>query len=511
MPAKEIKELRKSGNLTEAYEMAQAELSASPGDIWAKRNISWVIFDFLKAAIESGNHEQFKERLEELVALNMPADEMMLFENICWTVGKYLFSLVKNIDFTHQSPNEKNAISQRAVTLYSILQQMPLPLKTEAYSFLFKGLHKIFKDHHSYTQIADWWNFDNFRDEDYKKDKLPNDREIMSIAEQAYICYAKHLLPRQTPDGLLFEREKAEQFIERLNKVIEMHPEYTYTEFYKAKLLLALGETENLLSAVLPFAKKKKNDFWVWDILADAFDQDKSKKIACYCKALLCKTPPEFLVNVHQKMASLLISEQRLNEAKGEIEQLVKARQEHSWKIPNEVSNWMQQVWYTTAPPNLNNRNFYRQNAPVAEEILYSDVLEEPVIIEFVNKDKKLAHFIASETKFGYFKYERFIDKLVPGDVVNVRFHDKGDEGYFKITTLRKVNNEAFKNNFYRNVDGVLSVPEGRTYGFVDKVYVPANILSQFSLKNGQPINGSAIKTYNKEKKQWGWKLMQLN
>jgi|TARA_B110000908_G_C10196333_1_gene423109 protein involved in temperature-dependent protein secretion len=48
MPAKEIKELRKSGKLREALTMAQDELQADPTNIWAKRNISWVYYDELK-------------------------------------------------------------------------------------------------------------------------------------------------------------------------------------------------------------------------------------------------------------------------------------------------------------------------------------------------------------------------------------------------------------------------------------------------------------------------------
>ena len=49
MPASEIKELRKSGQLEEALEMAQNELNLTPDNIWAKRNISWVYYEFLKA------------------------------------------------------------------------------------------------------------------------------------------------------------------------------------------------------------------------------------------------------------------------------------------------------------------------------------------------------------------------------------------------------------------------------------------------------------------------------
>ena len=66
MPAKEIKELRKAGKLNEAYEMAKSELSSAPDDIWAKRNISWVLIDSIKARIDSGDHEIVINKLSEI-------------------------------------------------------------------------------------------------------------------------------------------------------------------------------------------------------------------------------------------------------------------------------------------------------------------------------------------------------------------------------------------------------------------------------------------------------------
>lgn len=37
------------------------------------------------------------------------------------------------------------------------------------------------------------------------------------------------------------------------------------------------------------FAKKKCNDFWVWEILAQAFPNEPDKVFACYCKPCLAK------------------------------------------------------------------------------------------------------------------------------------------------------------------------------------------------------------------------------
>ncbi len=56
MPAKEIKELRQAGKLDEALNLAKAELEAEPDNIWPKRNISWVYYDYLKL---NGTPEHF--------------------------------------------------------------------------------------------------------------------------------------------------------------------------------------------------------------------------------------------------------------------------------------------------------------------------------------------------------------------------------------------------------------------------------------------------------------------
>jgi len=65
----------------------------------------------------------------------------------------------------------------------------------------------------------------------------------------------------------------------KLEELIKRHPEYQYPPYYKAKLLLALGNEENALSAFLPFAIQKRNEFWVWELLAEICSTDKDKQL----------------------------------------------------------------------------------------------------------------------------------------------------------------------------------------------------------------------------------------
>lgn len=81
MPSNEIKELRQSGKLEEALIMAQTELEADPNNIWAKRNISWVFYDYLKKNEQPEHVEDFLLWLEKFNTLELPKEEEMILKN----------------------------------------------------------------------------------------------------------------------------------------------------------------------------------------------------------------------------------------------------------------------------------------------------------------------------------------------------------------------------------------------------------------------------------------------
>lgn len=76
----------------------------------------------------------------------------------------------------------------------------------------------------------------------------------MSIVEQAYIAYSKKLLEGELEGVEGFTVSKAinkikiKEFLPKLDVIIENHPEYQYPPYFKAKLLLALGEKESSVS-----------------------------------------------------------------------------------------------------------------------------------------------------------------------------------------------------------------------------------------------------------------------
>lgn len=497
MPAKEIKELRKTGKLDEAYEMARTELQAEPDNIWSKRNMSWVLYDQLDAA--AADLTAFLDKWREVKELALPLEEVMFYENIALVIAK----AARKINSEDQIDYNK------LYRLFDAIKDVPIKRGTKWYAVLYSAFHKGMKESFRYLEFADWWGFENFRPEDYEKERMPNRREIMALAEQAYIAYAKHLLPRTDQNGNVhFEKEKAEAFLPKITAVAEQYPRLQYPAFFQAKLLLALGDRENTLSALLPFAKKKQNDFWVWDVLAEAFKDDSEKVLACYCKALTCMAAEEMLVNLRQRMAAIFIERSMFNEAKTEIEKLVNARSVKGWKIPANVANWQEQSWYINATIKKSNEDFYNQHKAEAEAILYSDISEELVIVEFVNTEKKILNFVASESKYGFFKYGRFLEHAKVGEVLKVRIESGTNGELFRVFTAVPVNDNQFKAKFIREVEGTVRIKPGQSFGFLSDVFIHPSLIVRYRLKDGANFKGKAIKSFNRERRNWGWKLL---
>lgn len=501
MPSDEIKALRKAGRLEEAYQMAQSELAAEPDNIWTKRNLSWVYYDYLKQNTAPEHFNDFVVWLTKIMDLNLPEEEKMLFDNLCWQIGSIVFKTF-NSGLPHYG---------RMIQLLGLAQSFSYTRPSEGYSFLFKAFHKALKNTDAYLQFAEWWDFENFRPEDFQKEKLPNGKEVMALAEQAYIAYAKHLLPHYNQEGAhIFDRVKVEAFLPKLIQLSENHPGYQYPPYFHAKLLLALGDRDDMLSVLLPFARKKRNDFWVWEILSEVYLNDEDKVFALYCRALSCPSPEEMLINLRQKMAVLLINRQLFAEAKTEINLLVAARNAKDFRIPTCVSNWQSQEWYINTNALENNKSLYNQHKSIADDILFADIPEVTVIVEFVNSDRKILNFIESESNHGFFKYERFLKNVSIGDILKVRFQSGTTGGLFLVYTASKIDDPEFRKQYYKEVNGIVRISNGKSFGFLDDVFIHPSLVTKFKLANGDFLKANAMKTFNQAKNQWGWKISEI-
>ena len=502
MSFKEIKELRQAGKLDEALQMVNQALETDPENIWNKRAAAWVYYDYLKQNAQPESFQAFKENLIRIKDLQLPEDEKMVFDNCAWQIGSLVFALQKSEHVDYVKINE----------LFEMIRDFHFTAPSEAYSFIYKAFHKGYQNWSNYQTFADWWSFENFRSEDYLKEEF-NGKKMMSIAEQAFIAYSKKLLEGEPLDPFgehrVLDKGKIQSFLPKLEDLIERHPDYQYPPYFKAKLLLATGNEENVLSAFLPFAKQKRNDFWVWELMAEIFSVDKEVQFACYCKALSLKTQEDFLVKLRQTFSEILIGKRFYNEAKTEIQKVISTREKHEWKLPKQIVQWTEQEWFKSATAKKDNQDLYSRHIKQAEEILFQDIPEEIVVVEFVNENKSMLNFVKDRRKFGFFNYSGNLTKPQIGDLLKIRFNGDGQDGFYKILSATKADSHV-TSAAVKDFTGAVKVISPQNFGFLEDIFVEPKIIEENKLTDGQIVKGRAILSFNKKKNEWGWKAIEV-
>lgn len=497
MSFKEVTRLRKEGKIEEALAMAQEDYQKDPTNVWNKRSLSWVYYEFCKKAAVENHINDFLENVQKIKDLQLPQEDKMVFDTLTWEYRKLLAASItgEKIDF------------QRVNSLYQSLKGMHFTLPSKEFSVLVTALHNVFKESYQYTEVMGKC-LKYLRPEDFLPE-VYNDRKLMPLTERIYYAYVKNILKGEpTTNGFgeityNVNKEKVRDFLPTLDSWIVAHPEYTFLPYYKAKMELLLGDTDTL-TTFLPFTKKKKNDFWVWQLLSEIVI-DKEKEFACLCKALTLKTPESFLGRVRTNLAKLLIEKQLYNEARTEIEVVLKEKQESGHKVPNQLQQWQQESWYAEAQPLNDNDNkaLYNKYKGQAEAILYEDIPQEVIVLSYVNQEKKTANFVKNKQKQGYFKYDKLLRNPQVGQVLKVRM-EVFDEEKNAYTLLTAQEDKTATCEALKEQEGVLKII-GSGNGFVGDIFVNQQLIEKKHWTNGQLVKITAFLSYDKKKGKWGW------
>ena len=488
-------QLRKEGKIEEALALAQENYSKNPNSISNKRDLSWVYYDFCKKAAAENNINVFLENVQKIKDLQMPSEEKMVFDKLIWEYRKLLAStkVGEKVDF------------QKANGLYQSLKGMHFTLSSKEFSVLLTALHNVFKESYQYIEVMGKC-LKYLRPEDFLPE-VYNERKLMPLAERIYYAYGKNILKGEpTSDGFgeiihNANKEKVRDFLPTLDSWIAAHPEYTFLPYYKAKMELLLGDTDTL-TTFLPFAKKKKNDFWVWQLLSEIVT-DKEKEFACLCKALTLKTLESFLGRVRTSLAKQLIEKQLYNEARTEIEAVLKEKQESGHKVFNQLQQWQQESWYAQAQALNDNKALYNKYKGQAEAILYEDIPQEVIVLSYVNQEKKIANFVKNKEKQGYFKYDKLLRNPQVGHVLKVRM-EVFDEEKNAYTLLTAQEDKTATCEALKEQEGALKII-GSGNGFVGDIFVNQQLIKKNHWTNGQLVKITALLSYDKKKGKWGW------
>ena len=490
---KDIITLCKAGQLTEAYERAQTDLQATPSDVWAQREVGWALYYMLKAAAHSCNKQAFFAHLEEFAKLDaLTTQDKLLFESILWAMGNFIRQLPKT-----QFEDIQRLFSQLGSYTFT---------PSKAYSFLLKAFLG-FKQWSGLAAFIEWWNLDNLLPEDYQPFLTAHGNSIMSLAEQAYIAYSKALL-------MMNDKNKTSQFIPKLEKLIDNYPDMTYPGYFCGKLMLSMGAAqEEALQMVMPFARKKQKDFWVWQLLGDVYKNEPDTRLACYLRATHCKAKEDFLGKVRLKLASIYYSRKDYNRAKFQLDTFVTNYKQNGWNIPAEAWSYAQDPLIQHAVADKSDGINYNQ---VTRPILYLGANESIAVAAYVNAAQKYGIIVYGERMRAKVKLSQFHLPVQEGQLIKLYWlPSKVKDGNITILGAETVDSADFSDNPYlKKIEGKIEKQAYNPFAFIKgkgiRCFISPSLVSKYQLAGNEKVAALALLNYNKKKAEWAWSCVSL-
>ena len=508
----EIRALRKSGKLDEAFELAQQSLEEATDNVWLKREIGWVYYSKAKSLAGSGEIEASMEVLKLVVALGFTVTQEPILAKqlpwVCAVVARHFADAYKgkekDADFYYNAQQIIDTLGH----LIEVMEQLPLVKPSEGYSVFITRMHELLKDRPGYATIFSKIGFEHFSDEDCKPFRTESGRLMSPVTERVYLAYTNALLQgfKQNSSVAI---PLAEEFLSMLTRVKRSNPEYVWTDYNITKLLIALNRTDEAKQFCVDFVKHKSKEFWAWERLGQIYETSATDlSMACYCMALSCSADEEFLVSVMEGAAKVFAKAGYFNEARTEVDRVAKIRLDKWGKISASLATLKQSDWYKQATPLGNNNAFYNEHKDAAIGVVFST--QKAIIIAHLNTDKKIANYITEDGKVGFFNYSRLKRcRIKKSNLYLATFVKESASGPSDILCVQDVDGNSDYPTLRKELCGIIKIlPTG--VGFVENCFVPSQLVQQYELTSGQTVAATAVRSYDRKKSALSWMVVRI-
>lgn len=486
---KDITAKCKAGEIAEAYEIALLDWNAEPDNAWTQREVGWALYYFIKADVENKKKDAFYEHLDklaELTLLDLNSDRL-IYENVLWKIAEY----VKGIQ-----ADDLASISE----LFNKIQDYRFA-PSRPYSYLLQNCLK-FEGWGQMVDFIEWWNLYNLLPEDYEQFQLENGRKVMSLAERVYIAYSKALIK-------LGDQERIAAFIPQLETLMETHPDMLYPGYFCGKLLIAQGAgRDEALEKVVPFVRKKVNEFWAWQLMSDIYRDEPQKQLACLLRAVHCKTQESFLGKIRIRLAELYINNQDLGRAKFHIDKVSTCYLQQGWKLPGQLQQWSWQNWLQATQPDGSDPFDYK---PITDQMLFSELSECLAIVTYVDTKARRAALVYGMKQRTMAKYGHWSLTPKEGIVLKVKYTPEGEN--LNIISVEQAQG-PFKLPFVKIVTGTVDKKSNNPFAFLktgaEDIFLSPSIVSKYNLMGKEVVTIAAVYDFNKKKNEWNWSCISI-
>jgi len=470
----QIHALRKSGNYIDALTIALEDYQAEPTTQY--QGLAWVYFDLWKNALEKQDWMMISDIKESLFGLPFYQDSMLQTQ-VYWLVVKTVSQAIK-----HQQPLY---FGQK---LLSYMLYLPNTNDSTLSSAFLTIAAKVRVDWQAYLAFNLWANISNVGE--------PTELERLAIP------IAKTMLEEQKTYEFSYVFYT---FFDWIENISVRYPDLVYVRYYVVQLLIKTNDLEQAQVLVKDLVKAKKNDFWVWQLMATCYKDKAEISHSALCKALALGGKEQMLVGVRQDFAEKLIAENNWSAAKYEIEKIVEVRTKEGWKIPAKIQEWMAKSEYKDTIGFATN---YIEYTYIAEELLWETAPSMLIVLTKIDEPTQMAYYITENDGGGKIALSKTqTPRIEIGNVYKAYTRKHPTRDYNQVVRLTDTDEKV---SWFKKFIGSIRI-NASGIGFVGNAYVAANLVAASKLRTDMLANGFAIKCHNHKKNQEGWKVISIN
>ena len=531
MTIKEINELRKNGQLTEALAAAEAEWEKAQ-NVYTAGALFWCLNDLSKTA--EANVPELYVRMKELQEQHGPDDEYMtkalkalerkllphfsevkdaaevvkkdsskaiaLCKNIkqIYEQGELLEQLYPDYGWIIYHALKNTNVNETHARKLLLFDYLKLDLETPSvlHSLILSEAVKIEKSNplqFNFKEFVKLWGLGNLRDEDWQQFKTDDGKVFSSLVEKLITVYVRELKTDHV--------EPANDFVEVLDKALGMFGNNQNLPYFKAITLIAQSKKEEATNYYRQLIIKNPNKFYLWQQTAEIVE-DIETRIALLCRAVNTGEDETFIGGARLALAALLIDKGLCANAHHELDIYRKTYEKNQWHLKTEFIDLARRIPQGTIPTS-NNKELYNEYATLADQFIYSQLPSTYVVktggkmvddrmhpgrkyLEWtlVTQSKRL--FLKKPLKFG-------LDKKAPDGTI---FEAKLLKD--KIVWIKPVESEPTL-DWLKQATGTVqrrTNKDGKPYAIIDKIYVGERLLK--NIADGQTITVIATKRDDK-------------
>lgn len=467
MSTSEIFALRKQRRAADALKMARAEYPQNSSDVWFLRAYAWALYDHAK-----GFTDRYEAKQLSPTALSGQLSPYMRE-----------FARVGNL--------------LRGDSTFSQMLRLACIVS---------------KDWREFLGFARWAGIDYFSDDDKKPFVNEQGKSIDSLQKRFIRAICREAAAgandaQANPDWVEWGKGI-------LAQALQTEPNDQWLNYYQSKLHLAYGEADQAIKRLVPVLNRQSRAAWPWALLGEILEPIRpDDALTCYAYATQLTREEQEVAKVRIHLAQRLSLVGRYNEAAQQAQQALRYREQHGYRIPQELEQLVASDWYrqAVADNSLQRLPDVKDGAKAMLRELDSHSLTYVQgVIDHINAEKALSYVVtAQDTGFGL-PHRKFptVASLPPGTIVEVGYTEPhGLPADWRLTEAKSLP------GLCETLFGSLRRLEGKDFAFIravpEDVFVPTKLAKTFAPGQQYHVTCLAIKRTNKQGKT-GWRAVNI-